>query len=329
MNNTQFEYNPLVTVIIPVYNGINFIHEAIDCAIEQTYSPLEIVVINDGSTDEGATEAVALSYGDKIRYISKPNGGVSSALNMAIEASNGEYFSWLSHDDLYYPDKIEKEVAFLNRIITEESDIDPKKVVIHCATESIDKNGRVIKVPDYHGVDERETNIKVILDNVYCYRLSGCSFLLPKAAYYDVGGFREDIHTVSDVEYWYRLLFRDYHFYCLTRERLVKNRSHGKQVGKTKVNLFEKELNELHISIARQLMDKAEYNTPQIMERYYFGLVKRGMKQAADFVKHEALDDKISCFKAKCVLPIKRFIWSAKGITVNVLRVVYRKIFVK
>ncbi|MDD4547058.1 MAG: glycosyltransferase family A protein, partial [Oscillospiraceae bacterium] len=95
--------NPLVSIVIPVYNGSNYLAEAVDSALAQTYKNIEIVVVNDGSNDEGATEKVAKSYGDKIRYFSKENGGVSSALNLGIENMKGDYFSWLSHDDLYKP----------------------------------------------------------------------------------------------------------------------------------------------------------------------------------------------------------------------------------
>ena len=68
-------------------------------------------MINDGSTDH--TEAIAKSYGDKIRYFYKENGGVSTALNLGIENMEGEYFAWLSHDDVYYPEKIEKQLHAL------------------------------------------------------------------------------------------------------------------------------------------------------------------------------------------------------------------------
>ena len=91
--------NPLVSIVIPVYNGSNFLSQAIEAALSQTYKNIEILVVNDGSKDDGATEKVALSYGDRIKYLSKPNGGVSSALNYGIEHMSGDYFSWLSHDD--------------------------------------------------------------------------------------------------------------------------------------------------------------------------------------------------------------------------------------
>ena len=95
--------DPLVSIVIPVYNGADYLSECIDSALAQTYSNIEILVINDGSVDDGATEAVAQSYGDRIRYFRKENGGVSSALNLGIQHMRGDYFSWLSHDDRYEP----------------------------------------------------------------------------------------------------------------------------------------------------------------------------------------------------------------------------------
>ena len=109
--------NPKVVVIMPVYNGSNYMREAIDSALNQTYKNVEVVVINDGSTDGGKTDAIAKSYGDRIKYFVKENGGVSSALNFGIKYIQDNYkdayFCWLSHDDKYTPEKIEKEVKAL------------------------------------------------------------------------------------------------------------------------------------------------------------------------------------------------------------------------
>lgn len=109
------DFHPLVSIVIPVYNGANYMREAIDSALAQTYDNIEVLVINDGSTDDGATRDIAISYGKKIRYFQKENGGVVSALNFGIENMLGDYFAWLSHDDLYLPKKIEKQVLALKK----------------------------------------------------------------------------------------------------------------------------------------------------------------------------------------------------------------------
>ena len=128
---------PLVSIIIPVYNGANYLKDAIDSALAQTYPNVEVLVINDGSNDNGLTENIALSYGDKIRYFYKENGGVASALNLAIKNMKGEYFSWLSHDDMYYPNKIERQIQELYK----NGDL---KSIVYSAYDLLDVNSQVI-----------------------------------------------------------------------------------------------------------------------------------------------------------------------------------------
>ena len=78
------KFHPKVSIIIPVYNGANYLRDAINSALNQTYKNIEIIVVNDGSNDNGRTDEIALSYGNKIKYIKKKNGGVASALNVGI-----------------------------------------------------------------------------------------------------------------------------------------------------------------------------------------------------------------------------------------------------
>ena len=89
-NTMKEEFNPLVSIVIPVYNGAEYMREAIDSALAQTYKNIEVIVVNDGSKDN--TDEIARSYGEKIRYFKKENGGVSTALNLAIQNMQGEYF---------------------------------------------------------------------------------------------------------------------------------------------------------------------------------------------------------------------------------------------
>ena len=323
------QYCPKVSIIIPVYNGSNFLAEAIDAALSQTYPNCEVLVINDGSRDDGASEKIALSYGNRIQYHLKENGGVSSALNFAFSKMSGEWFSWLSHDDLYYPEKIEKQVRFINELLEENPNVDLQKITVRSATESIDKDGKVIKTPSYRNVPKHEQPIDTILNNVANYRLSGCSFLLPTACIKDVGGFNENIRTVSDVEYWYRLLFSGYEFYCMSNDILVKNRSHGKQVGKTKVALFNKELTELFVWIADTMNQRSNSSTVQNNERLYFGLVKRRCGEAAKYVKITYLKDYVNSIAYYFKYPIFSIGYAGVGTLRNLARFVYRKIYVK
>lgn len=322
-------YQPKVTIIIPVYNGSNFLAEAIDCALNQTYPYCEIIVINDGSTDEGASETIALSYGNRIQYYAKNNGGVSSVLNYAFEKMSGEWFSWLSHDDLYYPQKIEKQIEFINELLTENPEINLNKITIRCATESIDKDGKVIKTPSYKDVPRHERQIDTILNNISNYRLSGCSFLLPTACIKDVGGFEEGIRTVSDVEYWYRLLFAGYDFYCLNTDILVKNRSHGKQVGKTKVSLFEKELTDLFIWISDTMNQNHEYSTVANNEKLYFSFVQRRCTIAAKHVLEIYLKPQVGGVAYYVKYPVFSVRYALFGVVRNIARAVFRRLKVK
>jgi len=73
---------PLVSIIIPVYNGSNYLRNAIESALAQTYENFEVIVINDGSKDSGRSAAIAKEFAGRIRYFEKPNGGVASALNL-------------------------------------------------------------------------------------------------------------------------------------------------------------------------------------------------------------------------------------------------------
>jgi glycosyltransferase involved in cell wall biosynthesis len=105
---------PLVSVIIPVYNGQRFLGDAIRSALAQTYPATECIVVDDGSNDGSA--AVARSFGPRVRVLSKENGGVASARNAGVLAASGELVAFLDADDYWLPDKLEVQMrAWLRR----------------------------------------------------------------------------------------------------------------------------------------------------------------------------------------------------------------------
>jgi glycosyltransferase involved in cell wall biosynthesis len=102
---------PLVSVIIPVYNRASTVGRAVESVLRQTYRPLEVIVVDDGSTD-GTAESLA-AYGDKIILIRQPNGGPSSARNTGVRHSKGIFIAFLDSDDTWEPAKLEFQVRLL------------------------------------------------------------------------------------------------------------------------------------------------------------------------------------------------------------------------
>lgn len=182
-------FSPMVSIVIPVYNGANYLHEAIDSALAQTYPNIEIIVVNDGSNDGNATDDIARSYGNRIRYFSKPNGGVASALNMGIEMMHGEYFSWLSHDDVYYPHKIASQIEFINRFELQEA-------IIYSDYSTIDKDGAEKIIHRMPFTSVRDVYYQLYLTSwLHC-----CTLLIPRKMLLSAGMFPEQYKTVQDYE---------------------------------------------------------------------------------------------------------------------------------
>lgn len=96
---------PLISCIVPVFNGERYLGEALDSILKQTYRPLEIIVVDDGSTD--TTPAVAACHGDRIRYVRQDNAGAPTARNIGLSLARGEFLAFLDSDDLWHPEKLE------------------------------------------------------------------------------------------------------------------------------------------------------------------------------------------------------------------------------
>lgn len=244
MKNSQ----PLVSIVIPVYNGANYMREAIDSALAQTYKNIEIIVVNDGSTDNGATESIAQSYGDKIRYFYKENGGVSTALNLGIKNMKGEYFSWLSHDDKYSGDKIEKQIEAL-------SHFDGDNLVALCADRQINKKSEfigsenIIKNSPLNDIISWWQVLYRMLDKG---SMDGCAFLLPTSVFEVCGLFDETLRYNQDFFMWVKIFTAKYDL-VYTSNVGVYNRVHDRQLTQTGRALFKKDSAKIADELAQML----------------------------------------------------------------------------
>ncbi|MBA7606548.1 hypothetical protein ES703_13698 [subsurface metagenome] len=106
--------NPLVSVIIPTYNRSHVICKAIESVLQQTYQNIELIVVDDGSTDD--TPSKLAVYGQRVRVLRQDNSGPSIARNRGVEASHGEILAFLDSDDLWLPTKIEQQVHILENV---------------------------------------------------------------------------------------------------------------------------------------------------------------------------------------------------------------------
>lgn len=228
--------NQKISIVIPAYNASNYLAEAIDSALAQTYPNVEIIVVNDGSKDDGATERVALSYGNKIRYFFKENGGSSSALNFGIAHMTGEWFSWLSHDDLYVPEKLEKQIKYMESLKLTEAEL--KKHIFFSASDLIDAEGNIVRACNMHRAWKLADRIHSFVHNGYLiaepsvYNFHGCSCLVHKDSLASVGFFNEHLRLLNDWDIWFRLYSAEYKVHYIP-EPLVQGRVHAEQISRS------------------------------------------------------------------------------------------------
>jgi len=220
---------PKVSIVIPVYNGANYMREAIDSALAQTYKNIEIIVVNDGSTDDGATREIALSYGERINYYEKENGGVSTALNYGISVATGEYLSWLSHDDLYFPHKVEKQMSIYKIL-------DNPQTIIFSNCELIGGEGNVFNKTNHTAIYTKEELCMGIFP-VIRGAVNGCSVMIHKKCFDEIGLFKEELKTSQDYDMWFRL-FEKYPSYFM-EDCLIQYRIHQQQDTKRHPRRYE------------------------------------------------------------------------------------------
>ncbi len=293
---------PLVSIVIPLYNGSNYVEEAIKSALAQTYTNIEIVVVNDGSTDEGAGKKVCEKYAGKIVYYEKENGGCASALNYGIKKAKGEFISWLSHDDLYFPEKVEKQINTYS-----EHSLDTKNTIISNVGVLIDAKGQRIAHP------RRKAKGFYNARNAFRYFLfgncpNGCGLLIPKCIFEKCGYFNESMRFVLDWNLWLKFALSGVDFY-LNDEILVCNRQHSMQVTNTQKELHSKEANDTVDELLKEIK-KHNKKDELLKELYYFSYsCNRGnLNVIYEYVKEKNIKiSALRCLKLKTESKIKRF----------------------
>ena len=208
---------PIVSVIIPTYNRYNFIKEALNSVFSQTYKKLEVIVVDDGSTDE--TEKITGEFPEIIYLSHKKNMGVAAARNTGIKASSGEFITFLDSDDLWLPEKIEKQVDFFKK--------NPDYPVVQ-TEETWIKNGKKVnprKIHKKEGGYIFERSLKLCL-------ISPSAVMMKRELFDEVGLFDENLKAAEDYDLWLRITWK-YPVGLLPEPLVIKQGGHKDQLSRT------------------------------------------------------------------------------------------------
>ena len=249
-----------VSIIIPVYNTENYIENCIESVLNQSYEDIEILVVNDGSTD--STGSILEKYRNRIQIFSKKNAGTASALNMGIKNMTGEWFKWLSADDLLKPGAIEKLVLEIKKLGN-----DAQNCIFYSNYDLIDKNGHQIDVfegPNYNSLEPFERNV-ILLDHYYG---NGTTSIMHKSIFDECGMFDETLGYKDDYDFWLRccVLF-DYKLHLID-ENLAQYRIHESQLTKTRYGDSLEQINFIRSKIIKQLSPALQTKYRDALKKY-------------------------------------------------------------
>ena len=207
---------PLISVIIPTYNRAWVVGEAIDSVLAQDYGHFELIVVDDGSTDE--TARVLDAYGDRVFVIRQPNRGVSAARNRGIEAAGGELVAFLDSDDYWLPGKLAGQVAFFHS----------RGEAMICQTEEIwVRNGVRVNPKKRH----KKPSGMIFEPSLALCLVSPSAVMMRKNLFDAVGLFDENLPACEDYDLWLRVASR-FPVYLLDNPLIVKRGGHDDQLSR-------------------------------------------------------------------------------------------------
>jgi len=185
----------LVSVITPTFNRAKYVSEAISSVLEQTFSDLELIIVDDGSTDNTRLEVQPFLADERVRYFYQENQGQSQARNFALGQARGNHIAFLDSDDLWCPGKLEQQLAIFER----EPGID----IVHGDEALIDEKGAVTSFKNMKRYSGNITRF-LLADN----SVSITSALVKRRCFDEMGGFDTSIGVADDYELWLRFSSR-------------------------------------------------------------------------------------------------------------------------
>ena len=204
--------NPKVSIVIPTFNRAHYLPEALECALNQTYPNIEIIVVNDGSTDN--TESVLAPYMKRIRYIKRKNGGCAAAKNTALKVATGEFITNLDDDDRIVPEKIARQVEMFKER--------PSMGVCGTGVAFIDAEGKVTGHYRPPALSRRTQVLELLRKCI----LVQSSVLIHQKCHQRLGNYK--ITHGQDYDFWLRVAL--HYEIGVIPDLLTSYRHHGEQI---------------------------------------------------------------------------------------------------
>ena len=192
------EFRPSVTILIPVYNRVSMAVEAVESCLAQNWRPLDILVIDDGSTDDLA--GAMMRFGDAVRVVRQANGGVSSARNAGIRLANGDFIHFLDSDNLLAPAAVARKLDGFARFPDAE-------LCYSLAKVEGERHPDVPQILPPDGSANCPTTCLLASHGRYPFYIS--CVMLPRYTLLSTGGFEEDLRRGEDTRFWVKLAMRD------------------------------------------------------------------------------------------------------------------------
>ncbi|SAL61433.1 glycosyltransferase family 2 protein [Caballeronia telluris] len=209
--------DPLVTVIVPIFNHAAYVLETLGSVCAQTYQQLQIIVIDDGSTDDGAS-LVTQNFGPRVQLVAQPNGGPSAAVNAAFRVTEGEYIAFLGGDDVCEPQRIGHQLEVLRA--TSHDLVFAKPQMIDMAGDPLPDSEVPVLYVDQKPGPEMYRRL-FLLGNFLC----GPSAMMRSRVLTELGFFHEGLVGLQDFDYWLRACGRGMSI-GVDSERVVRYRRH-------------------------------------------------------------------------------------------------------
>jgi glycosyltransferase involved in cell wall biosynthesis len=204
MSLEHLKIDKKISVIIPVYNGKRYLEKAIQSVVRQTLPPHEIIVVDDGSTDDSALIIARLAQKYPIKFFQKQNGGQSSARNYGVRVSSGDLIAFLDQDDLWYPNHLEELLKpFLQNIY-------PETGWVYSTVAEIGENDQLFSLDALslvESVHPKKTLSECLAADMY---VIPSATLVLKKAFNDVGGFDERLSGYEDDDLFVRIFSKGY-----------------------------------------------------------------------------------------------------------------------